>query len=187
MRREILMVLVAVAVATVLGGCDGITGPDRTGTIDLSSERLGSDPNYYVLGYAYEFGEYYRYRYQGEPEPDIINDGYLVIEEGEVAYLPGFNTPGQMNGFALVGEHESLETAREYYDDYLSVDRDLQFETVSDTVELFQVWVQRTVLGNYVKLLVRDIQMLEGESGTMYNVVKMDYTYQPDGSNTFLD
>ncbi len=68
-----------------LGGCDGITGPDRTGTIDLSSEKF-SPGEWYLFGYSYEVGEYHRYPYQGEPEPDIINEGYLVLKEGEVTY-----------------------------------------------------------------------------------------------------
>lgn len=186
MGREISKYWLALFVVIAWGGCEGITGPDRTGSIDLSSELFGSD-TYYLFGYSYEYGEYYRYPYQGEPKPDIINEGYLVIDDGEVVHLPGFNTPGQMNGFALVGEYETLEEAKGFYDGLLAAERDLQFETVSDTVELYQVWVQRTSLGNYVKLLVKDISTLESESGTMYSVVNMDYTYQPDGSNTFID
>jgi len=185
MTGKLLKYIVLAVTGIATAGCEGITGPERKGKIDLSSERFGD--TYYTYGYSYEYGEYYKYPYQGEPEPDIINEGYRVLVNGNVTYLPGFNTPGRLNGFSLVGEYESLESAREFYDGLLSVDKDLQFETVSDTVELFQVWVQRTVLGNYVKLLVKDIQTLEGESGTMYTVVNMDYTYQPNGSNTFLD
>ena len=69
----------------------------------------------------------------------------------------------QINGFALVGEFESLEEARNFYKDYREVDSNLQFEADSDTVELYQVWVQQTSIGNYAKLLVTDIQNFEGE------------------------
>ena len=104
-----------------------------------------------------------------------------------MALLPGFNTPGQMNGFALAGEFGNLEGARNYYNEYLKVEDGLQFETISDTVELYQVWIQQTVLGNYVKLLITDIQNYELEAGAIYNEITMEYTYQPDGSSTFPD
>ena len=108
-----------------------------------------------------------------------------MLEGGNVTLLPGFNSPGQMNGFALAGEFGSLEDANDFYKEYNEVEAGLQFETVSDTVELYQVWIQQTDIGNYVKLLVRDIQNFEGETGNLYNEVTLDYTYQPNGSTTF--
>lgn len=183
--------IVAVAWATLLvfliaGGCENLGGTQRTGEIELSSQRFGTD-SYYLFGYAYEKADYFKFPFQGETVPDIINEAFRVLEGGKVVLLPGFNTPGQENGFALVGEFGTLEESRDFYKGYSKVQEGLQFETVSDTVELFQVWVQQTSLGNYTKLLVKDIQNYEGESGAAYNVVTMDYTYQPDGSSTFSE
>jgi len=186
MARAAIRFVALGALLLNLAGCEALTGPKRTGEISLSSELFGSD-NYYIYGYSYETSDYYRYPYQGELIPDIINEAFRVIEGSEVVLLPGFNSPAQMNGFALVGEFESQEEARNFYKDYTSVENDLQFETVSDTVEQFQVWIQLTEQGNYAKLLVRSIENLQGESGNMYNQVSMDYTYQPNGSATFPD
>jgi len=183
MRKSVLNYIVLLWVSFALSGCKALTGPSRTGEINLSSETFGE--TYYLFGYSYEDEEYYRFQYQGEPLPDIINEGFRSLIGGN--YLPGFNTPGKTNGFALVGEFESLESARSYYEGYSDVEDDLQFVTVSDTVELYQVWVQQTNIGNYVKLLVKDIKTFEGETGTVYNEVKAEYTYQPDGSSTFPD
>ncbi len=166
------------------GACDGLKGPDKTGEIRLSSQLFGTE-SYYLFGYSYDDGESYKYPYRGEPVPDIINEGFLVIEGGGLVSLPGFNTPEFVNGFALAGEFESLEGARGFYKNYREVENDLQFETVSDTVELYQVWVQKTADDNYVKLLIKEIQTYEAESGKMYNEVTLEYTYQPDGSTTF--
>ena len=47
-------------------------GPDRNGEFRLSSENLG-DVTYYWVGYSYEDSEFYRYPYEEEPLPDIIN------------------------------------------------------------------------------------------------------------------
>ena len=186
MRREIAKGLLVIGMIIAANGCDIFGGADESGEIRLSSEKFGSS-SYHLLGYKYEDGEFYRYPYQGDPVPDIINEGYLIIDGGGLTSLPGFNTPGQMNGFALVGEFENLDDARNYYKDYAEVEDGLQFETVSDTVELYQVWVQLTEIGNYAKLLIKDIKHLEGEGGSVYNDVILNYTYQPDGSTKFPD
>lgn len=184
--RKLMWRFVALSMTVlVVGGCEGWIGPKRTGEVTLSSETFGE--SYYIFGYAYENGELYRWPFQGEPVPDIINEGYLILVEGEVSSLPGFNTPAQMNGFALVGEFSSSDEAREFYEGYDEVTNDLQFETVSDTVELNQVWVQKTSLDNYVKLLITSINTFQGEFGKMNNEVTFEYTYQPNGSARFPD
>lgn len=183
MKRVVWIALIALA----LMGCDKQKGPEEKGEIRLSSETFGTT-SYHLLGYHFEDSEFYRYPYQGDKLPDIINEGYRVLGDGgRVISLPGFNTPGRMNGFALVGEFASLEIARSFYEGYEQVEDGLQFETVSDTVKLYQVWLQQTSSGNYVKLLVKDILDREGDSGTQFNDVLLDYTYQPDGSTTFPD
>ncbi|MCK4747880.1 MAG: hypothetical protein KAT15_12610 [Bacteroidales bacterium] len=185
MVQEVIRYVVLITLIVATAGCEALTGPKRTGEIQLSSEFFGSD-SFYQYGYSYENSEYYRFPYQGEPIPDIINETYRVVGS-EIVLVAGFNTPGRMNGFALVGEFESLSDAKTFYQDYSAVGNDLQFEAKSDTVEQFQVWIQLTELGNYVKLLVKDIENLADETGTMYNEVNMEYTYQPNGSTTFPD
>ncbi len=180
------MLVVPVLLLILAGGCERWFGPEKSGEIQLSSQLFGSE-SYYLFGFGYEQAEYYRYPYQGEPVPDIINEAYRMIDGGEVKVLPGFNIPAQVNGFALVGEFPTLAEARSFYDDYKEVEQGLQFETVSDTVELFQVWIQQTSLGNYVKLLVKDINTLQGESGDLYSEVVMEYVYQSDGTPEFPD
>jgi hypothetical protein len=92
-----------------------------------------------------------------------------------------------VNGFALVGEFETMSGARSFYDGYKKVEDNLQFVTVSDTVEPYQVWVQKTSAGNYVKLLVTEVASLEGDQGNKYSEALLEYTYQPNGSRDFPD
>jgi hypothetical protein len=172
------------AMAMGLWGCESLLGPDRTGEITLSSQSFGTE-SYYIFGYSFEDGEMYRYPYPGEPVPDIINEGYLVIEGSGLRSLPGFHSPENTYGFALVGEFASLAEARSFYENYAEVEEGLQFEVVSDTVELYQVWVQQTTAGNYAKLLVKDVNDFQVESGKPYSEVRLEFTYQPDGSASF--
>ena len=184
MKKRIFRPAILIVLMVALAGCKGIFGPERNGEFRLSSERFGTE-NYYLFGFGYEQAEFYRFEYKGEPIPDIINDGYRLIEGGEVTVLPGFNTPAEVNGFALVGEFTSLEDGKSFYEDYEQVEAGLQFEVFSDTVELYQVWIQQTSLGNYVKLFVKNIETLEGEAGNIYSEVTLEYTYQPNGSTDF--
>lgn len=170
-----------------LTGCKALFGPDRKGEFRLSSEKfLGTDV-YYLFGYSYEDSEFYRYPYEKDPTPDIINEGYRVIEGEETIELPGFNTPVSTNGFALVGDFDNPEDAKDFYNGYHKVEEGLQYVIVSDIVEANQVWIQKTPAGNYVKLLVKEANSLEGESGNKYSEVLLKYTYQPNGSDEFPD
>ncbi len=186
MKRIATMMLAGAILAAGMSSCELFRGPDRSGEIELSSQLFGTD-TYYLFGYHYEDGEYYRFPFQGDPVPDIINEGMRTLQGGELVVLPQFNSPkrGEKVGFALYGEYNTIDLAREAYKNLVSVGNDLQYETLSDTVELYQVWVQRTGDGNYAKLLVKDILFDQGESGNKYNQVIMEYTYQPNGSSTF--
>jgi len=67
------------------------------------------------------------------------------------------------------------------------VEDGLQFAVETGIVEAYQVWVQLTSAGNYVKLLLKEVESLEGEGGDKYSEVLLDYTYQPNGSRDFPD
>jgi len=178
--RVVLLAVLILASA----GCKMFRGPDKKGEYRLSSEKFLAE-SYYLFGYSYEDSEFYRYPFEKDPVPDIINEGYRVLQGDETIELPGFTTPGRMNGFALIGEFDNLEDAEDYYKDYKSVDDGLQYSVESEIVEAYQVWIQKTSTGNYVKLLVREAESLEGEEGNKYSEVLIEYTYQPDGSRDF--
>lgn len=167
-------------------GCKMLFGPDKTGEFRLSSEKSGTEV-YYLFGYSYEDSEFYRFPFEKDPIPDIINEGFRVIVGEETVELPGFNTPGRTNGFALVGEFTNLEDAEDFYDGYRTVEEGLQFSVESDIVEAFQVWIQKTSADNYVKLLVKEALSLEGDLGNKYSEALLEYTYQHKGSTEFPD
>jgi hypothetical protein len=176
--------ILAATLMVLAVGCDGFGGPDTEGDIVLSSQLFGST-SYYLFGYSYEDSEFYKFQYAGEPIPDIINEGSLGYEGTELISRPVFTTPGDANGFALVETYETTEDARDFYKGYDRVEEGLQFELQSSVVELHQIWVQKTSAGNYVKILVKEINFISAESGKPYNEVSLEYTYQPDGSTSF--
>jgi len=181
MRYRFVLLL---ALILTSAGCKMLFGPDKTGEFRLSSEKT-LDAAYYLFGYSYEDSEFYRYPYEKDPLPDIINEGTRRLQGDETIELVSFNTPGQSNGFALVGEYANLDDAKDFYKDYKRVEDGLQFAVGSDTVEAYQVWIQQTSAGNYVKLLVKEANSLEGEEGNKYSEAHLDYTYQPNGSKDF--
>jgi hypothetical protein len=181
MRYRYVLLL---ALILTSAGCKMLRGPDKTGEFRLSSEKYLAE-SYYLFGYSYEDSEFYRYPFEKDPHPDIINEGTRVLDGQETIELSSFNTPGQTNGFSLVGEFSNLNDARDFYNDYTTVEEGLQFSVDSDIVEAYQVWVQLTAAGNYVKLLVKEVNSLEGEEGNKYSEAHLDYTYQPNGSRDF--
>jgi len=176
--------IIAATCLLCLVGCEKESGPDLSGKITLSSQLHGTGP-YYLYGFSFEEGEMYRFPHHSDPKPDIIIEVYPAGVGDEQTILPGFNTPGQVNGFAMVGEFSTWDEAYEFYNNYDKVEDGLYYETASDVVELYQVWVQQTSAGNYVKMVVRDILQLESEIGDPYNEVSLEYTYAPDGSTEF--
>ena len=184
MRRRGWIVLAGIML--MIAACDSNKGPDYSGEIQLSSQLFGAE-SYYLIGYSFEDSEYYKFPAAGEPIPEIINEGYLVIDGGKQRSLPGFNAPGQGHGFALVGEFPSHAEASAFYVAYGKVEEGLTFEMLSYTVRLHQVWVQQTGRGNYVKMIITAIQHVEVESGKPYTEVKLEYIYASDGSTVFPD
>ena len=174
----------AVAFLLVLAGCEKETNPNLGGQITLSSQLHGTE-SYYLYGFSFEQAEMYRFPQQGGTLPDIINEGFPVSNGSVELSEPGFNTPGRVNGFALVGEFSNLTDANTFFRDYTELEEGLEYKTVSDTVKLYQVWIQQTSAGNFVKMVIRDIEYLEAESGEAYNEVSLEYTYSPDGSTEF--
>ena len=140
-----------------------------------------------MKGYSYDDSEFYRFPHDKDPIPDIINEGTRVIQGGTTVELPSFTTPGYSNGFALVGEFNNVDDARDFYRDYKKVEENLQYAVETGIVEAYQVWIQLTSEGNYVKLLLKEVDSLEGEGGDKYSEVLLNYTYQPDGSRNFPD
>lgn len=181
MRYRFVLLL---ALILTSAGCKMLFGPDKTGEFRLSTEEFLAE-SYYVFGYSYEDSEFYRYQYDQDPIPDIINEGTRVLQGNETVKLSSFTTPGQTNGFALVGEFSNLDDARDFYNGYATVEEGLQFVVSGGIVEAYQVWVQMTSLGNYVKLLVKEVNSLEGEEGNKYSEAHLDYTYQSKGSKDF--
>ena len=84
-----------------------------------------------------------------------------------------------------MGQFLNLEDAREFYKEYDRVEEGLQFAVETGIVEANQVWVQMTSAGNYVKLLLKEVESLEGEGGEKYSEVLLDYTYQSNGTRDF--
>lgn len=137
-----------------------------------------------LVGFNFETGSYLNYPSTEIVTPDILLDQFRKLD-GSIK--PGFSSPGNKNGFVLAGSFESLEESDNYYNSILTViDTTLNFEASSDTVRLYQVWVLRTRIDTYAKLLIRNIIEKSDNAGSHLEVA-IDYIYQPDGTALFPD
>ena len=91
MRYRFVLLL---ALILTSAGCNMLFGPDKTGEFRLSSEKSLAD-SYYLFGYSYEDSEFYRYPFEKDPSPDIINEGTVnglvnTITGGRTQLQDGF-------------------------------------------------------------------------------------------------
>ena len=179
------ILFIGVLILVLVTSCKKNDQPVMKGSINLSSQLLGVD-TYYIFGYNFDTSDYIQFSFfqtMGNTVPDIIN--YPFKNPDGTVDAPGFNAPSRKNGFHLLGEFNSLYEARTFYNEYLDIQSGLSFEVDSDTVRKYQVWLQKTQLDHYAKLLVTDIAYYNESIGESYVVVSMDFTYQDDGTGIF--
>lgn len=162
-------------------GCERFQGT-KEGQIVLSSQFDLETAT--LTGYHFESSSFLEFSYaetEGEI-PDIVLEPYRLLD-GSIK--PGFSSPSNNYGFALAGSYENRETSEDFFNNVLKeVDTTLSFTASSDTVRLYQIWILKTSSGNYAKLHVLDIELVDNEFGR-YNNVTLDYVHQPDGSPNF--
>lgn len=173
--RKIFIILFLV----VFAACDPPGNDEDRGQIILSSAFDFNNST--IHGYIFELKSYTPFPSGPDPVPDIILDKYTRVS-GEI--LPGFNSPSNNNGFALISESGSLAESVEFFESYHEFDVDLPLIPSTDTVRKYQVWVLKTGQDKFVKLNIKDTRVLNSVGGD-YIEVSLDYYYQDDGTPVF--
>lgn len=173
--RRILFILILVLCAA----CDSTRPDENRGQIILSSAFDFNTST--INGYNFKSKAFTQFPSELDPAPDIIVDKYTRVN-GDI--LPGFSSPSNNNGFALISESGSLAEALEFFDEYSEFNTSLSLSPTTDTIRTYQTWVLKTVEDKYVKLNIRDIRILNNVAGD-YIEVSLDYYYQDDGTPVF--
>jgi len=160
-------------------GCDGSGGISNQDRIVLSSAFDFTTAT--TRGYQFAEARYVEFPASDGSVPDIIIENFKKVDD---LPQPGFTSPSNSNGFALVGEFGSLTASEDFYQSYDAFDTSLTLSPTTDTVRPYQVFVLRTVLDQYVKIHVRSISNIQDMSGE-YVEVSIDYYHQDDGSASF--
>lgn len=179
MRNYFSNLLLIVFLFTVVASCDNSQAEENRGQIILSSAFDFSSSS--VNGYNFELKLYSRFPSIGGPLPDIIVDKYVEVG-GDIQ--PGFTSPSNNSGFALIAESGSMNESIKFFEEYEEFDQSVLLSPSTDTVRLNQVWVLKTSQNKYVKLNIRDIKMLTNVSGDFLEL-RLDYYYQDDGTPLF--
>ena len=150
------------------------------GEITLSSQTFGTMV-YYSLGYSFEKEEYVQTLGSSE-----IIDIYLVETNTISGALTGvqFATkqiPDSTYGFYLNGIFPTPADAEDYYNNYTSAVAP-QYQVLTDTVKVNQVWTFRTYKKNYVKILVKDMRTIYTGQTADYIEADIRYFIQRNGS-----
>jgi len=159
--------------------CNDPDKDENWGAFVLSSEFDFTSSS--IVGYNFELKTYKRFPSGDDPVPDIILDKY-TLPGGEI--FPGFSSPSNDAGFALVSESGALVEALEFFDTYQEFNPATALSPSTDTIKKFQVWVLKNSMENYIKMVVKDILYLQNVSGD-YIKVSIEYYHQDDGTPFF--
>ena len=181
MRRNLFLPFIAITLFILSSSCE--RNDERlTGQISLSSAFDFETAS--VYGYNFDLAKKVRYPSADKVLPDLLLFDYRKVD-GTI--LPGFASPSNEYGFARHGESfSSLTAAREYFNGLHQPDSNALYVAESDTVRLYDIWVLKTAAENYVKLLVLDVDVVE-DPQSKHLEVRVDFVYQPDGTNQFKE
>ena len=171
--------ILIIALLVLLLGCETGSRDDNKGQITLSSAFDFTSAT--IHGYHFELGTFSPFPPVDGPVPDIILDKFTRVN-GDI--LPGFNSPENNHGFALISQSGGLAESVSYFEEYQEFDTSMALSPSTDTLEKYQLWVLKTNQDNYVKINIRDIRILNNVAGD-YIELSLDYHYQDDGTPVF--
>lgn len=152
------------------------------GEMILSSEKIQNGDIYIVYGFSFEKGENVSYTLTGGSPPDLIASNLTDVQNNITGAV--LNSPDNIEAFYLNLAGTSYTEAKAWYDSYQEVTA-TDFEAISDSIELYQVWTVQTTAGKFAKLLIKEIEIFTDSPIQDYIELTVDYEYQQDGSRTF--
>lgn len=179
MQSKIISKLFSFLLILTVVSCSDPVEDENWGAMILSSAFDFSTSS--IAGYNFELGTYVRFPSGENSVPDIIVEKFTQ-PDGKI--FPGFSSPGNDAGFALISESGTLPEALELFNGYQEFNEAMTLSPATDTIRLFQVWVLKTNLKNFTKMVVKDITYHQNLSGD-YIKVDLEYYYQDDGSPVF--
>jgi len=179
------LILILLPVFIIAGSCDDDEEViEYQGEIVLSSEKIQNGDIYIVYGYSFEKGEDVPYTLSGGSPPDIVVSNLTDILNNITGAV--LNSPDNIEAFYLNLTGTSYTEAKDWYDSYNEVTA-TDFEAISDSVELYQIWTMQTTAGKFAKFLIKKIEIITSSPVQDYIEITVDYEYQPDGSRIFRE
>jgi hypothetical protein len=179
------LILILLPVFIIAGSCNEDEDKvEYQGELILSSKKNQNGDIYIVYGYSFEQGKDVPYTLTGGSPPDIVVSNLTDVMNNITGAV--LNSPDNLEAFYLNLTGTSYTETKDWFDGYLEVST-TNFEAISDSVELYQVWTVQTTAGKFAKLLIKKIAIIEDppDAPDDYIEITVDYEYQPDGSRTF--
>ena len=184
-----LKILILLPILFTGGSCDNEEETVKyEGETVISSEIIQKDVNMYIVyGFSFEKGENIPYYLTSSSPPDIIVTKLADFLNDSITGAV-LNSPENEEAFYLNRTDRSYSEAKEWFDNYSEVTA-TDFIPLADSVELYQIWTIQTSAGKFAKLLIKKIEIVRNNPGSVqdYVDITIDYEYQPDGSRTFRE
>jgi len=184
-----LKILILLPLLFTGGSCDHEEATVKyEGETVISSQIIQKDVNMYIVyGFSFEKGENIPYYLTSSSPPDIIVTKLADFLNDSITGAV-LNSPENEEAFYLNRTDRSYSEAKEWFDNYSEVTA-TDFIPLADSVELYQIWTIQTSAGKFAKLLIKKIEIIRNNPGSVqdYVDITIDYEYQPDGSRTFRE
>jgi hypothetical protein len=179
MKRKLLPVLTALLIGSMACQKED-PDPQYSGEIELSSERLSSGNDWVFYGFDFESGQISTYSLTGSSLPDLSCNHIILNDELKSVYL---ESSEDQEAFSKYGTYSTSEEAMISFNAYKEVTTN-DFIPLAQEIQENQIWTVQTRNNTFAKIWIRDIRILSGAQ-SLYAAVKIQYSYQPDGSRSF--
>ena len=170
----------------LIAGCkkdNNSSKPPTTGDLVLSSEKIPYGQSYAVKGYSLSQGKYIDYLAgAGTGNPDWVLSEIIDAQSNPIG--TDIQSPGNSNAFFKIGSFDNAIDAETAFNSLLEVTSS-QFSATAPDVKANEVYVYKSLAGNYAKFWVKSVQIISQTVSVPYVQVTLGWEYQPDGTNKF--
>jgi hypothetical protein len=147
----------------------------------ISSEIMGADAGYFVVGYSFSKAANVNYNITSSTIPDIVLENNVDLQGTVIG--ANLTSPKNDAAYYLVGQYNSATEAENFFNG-LTEFSNASFSAKADNILANQVYLFKSRSNTYAKFWIQDVTIQPGVS-SKYVEVTIKWVYQPDGSKTF--
>lgn len=152
-----------------------------SGTTVISSEILGNNGAYYVVGFSFAKAANVNFNITSSTVPDIVVENN--IDNHGTVIGANLSSPKNDAAFNLAGTFNNSTDAEVYFSGLKDFSNTV-FSAKVDSIVANQVYLFKSLSNTYTKFWIQDLTVKQN-GASQYAEITVKWVYQPDGSMTF--